>query len=119
MGESDGGQFLRDWQFQNPRRTMLKFDPNRLNLLERDAWMAEHTQFGEQGTDELFSFIVQWAVVLVGEGQTIAEIRETVIGTFYDDMGLIRQGQKARNRTIMLAKAMVEQAIEALCPRRR
>jgi hypothetical protein len=91
------------------------FDPNRLNRFEQYAWVAVRAQCGPRGIEELFDSIVSWSAKLTGKGSSAAKIREIIIGSFYDDVVLMRLGQSIRNRTITLAKVMVEQAIEALC----
>lgn len=94
---------------------MPNFDPSRLNRLERDAWANFREKAGAAGAESMFNLMVQWVGILLSDGKTIAEIREKVVGTFYDNVALMRRGQSVRYETIALAKAMVEQAIDEFC----
>ncbi len=93
---------------------MLEFDPRQLNRPERDAWTEFSELAGPEGAAAMFTIMVQWVATLSRQGKSPGEVREKVIGTFYDNVTLMNRGQVMRYRTIGLAKAMVEQALEAL-----
>jgi hypothetical protein len=96
-------------------KPLPSFDATRLSPLEKCVLAAVLTRCGRRGVEELFDNIVCWVVELVAEGNTAAKVRETVVGSFCDDALLMRLDQSIRNQTLILAKALVSQAIEALC----
>ena len=91
----------------------FKFNPIRLNRPESDAWANFCAKAGDSGAAAIFDLMVHWVAKLLRDGKTDAEVREKLIGMFYDNVTLMNRGQATRNETIILAKAMVEQAIEA------
>jgi len=107
--EMDVGSSLGD-------RPVSKFDSTRLNRLEQNAFTTVLQSRGRVRVDEMFGSIASMADDLRRKGETPEAIREAILGAFYDSVPLMRRGQAARNFTIILAKAMVEQAIDALCP---
>lgn len=93
---------------------LLKFDPIRLNEGELRAWANVVAAHGHRRVVALFDQIVECVRMLADEGKTPAEINEVIVGYFYDNMSLMKRGQAIRDRTILLARAMVEQAIDAV-----
>jgi hypothetical protein len=91
--------------------TLLEFDPTGLTGAEREAWINFIDKAGAPGAAAIFDFMVHWVVKLAHDGKTASQVREKVVGTFYDNVTLMKRGQIMRNETIMLAKAMVEQAL--------
>ena len=92
---------------------MFEFDPLLLNRFERQAWDSFRDKAGAAGAASMFNLMVAWVVKLLQDGKTDSEVREKVVGTFYDNVSLMHRGQTMRNETIALAKAMVEQALGA------
>jgi hypothetical protein len=97
-------------------RPLPKFDPSRLDPLEKRAWAAVVDGCGHGCVEEMFACIAYCAVKRIDEGWTTAEICDNVIGSFYDHVPLMRLGQTPRNQTIILAKAIVKQAIDDFRP---
>jgi hypothetical protein len=95
---------------------VFDFDPLRLNRLERDAWANFCERAGADCAHSMFGLMAQWVGKLLNDGKTNAEVRETVVGTFYDNVPLMLRGQAIRNETITVATAMVAQAIDGLRP---
>jgi hypothetical protein len=94
---------------------MIDFDLTQLTRREKRALAAVRDGCGRRCVAEMFDTIVFCAAIGFRNGKTATEIREAIIGSFYDDVPLMRFGQAARNETLILAKVMVEQAIKVLC----
>ena len=65
---------------------------------------------------EVFELVVRRVVELVDEGRTAAEIRNRIPGSFFDEKLLTHIDRTFRAQAATLLNAMVEQAINALCP---
>ena len=79
--------------------------------------MPGHTlskKAGAAGAATMVDLMGQWVAKLASDGKTTSEIRDKVIGTFYDNVTLMQGSKATRNETIALANAMVAQAVDAL-----
>jgi hypothetical protein len=92
---------------------LFEFDSLHLNSPERDAWARFVAKAGASGAAAVFDLMAHWVLKLLRDGKTPSQIEEKVVGTFYDSVTLMNRGEVMRSETITLAKAMVEQAIDA------
>jgi hypothetical protein len=98
----------------NGGKPVVDFDPLQLNRRERDAWAGFCERAGDECAHAMFGLMAKWVGKLLNDGKTSAEVRDKVVGTFYDNVPLMLRGQVIRNETIIVATAMVEQAIDGL-----
>ena len=91
---------------------MPEFDPSRLSVFERLAWLERLKRDGAAGITARFATVVRGVRILRAEGRRPVEITATILGEYYDAEESNIPVSIFRSQAIKLAGAMVRQALD-------
>ena len=91
---------------------MPEFDPNKLSVAERAAWIDRLKGDGPKEVAGLFETQLRAVSMLRDEGKSPTAIAALIMGDYYDADHLAIGGPVVRHQQIVLLEAMVRQAIE-------
>jgi hypothetical protein len=88
------------------------FDPSRLTPIEQAAVLARLQADGPDKLDRDYQTLASLVARLSLYGFTRLETYERIMGDLWDNVELMKQGQRVRNDTIVITRAMLIQIIE-------